>query len=90
MILLIECSQQRRIKMNNYTLEFIDPNKVKNNQKEIVVEAANGVEAKEKILKLLTKLNSKIIRIRTVNKSDNYYPGQTSLEDSISKMPQHE
>ena len=74
--------------MNHYTLEFIDPNKVKDNQKEIVVEAVNGVEAKEKILKLLTKLNSKIIRIRTVNKSDNYYPGATSLEDSISKMPE--
>ena len=38
--------------MNHYTLEFIDPNKIKDNQKEIVVEAVNGVEAKEKILKL--------------------------------------
>ena len=74
--------------MNQYTSEFIDPNKVKDNQKEIVVEAVNGVEAKEKILKLLTKLNSKIIRIRTVNKSDNYYPGAISTEDSISKMPE--
>ena len=46
------------------TLIKIDKNKL------IEVEAANEVEAKEKILKLLTKLNSQIITVRPLTKEE--------------------
>tara|TARA_R100001086_G_C11730315_1_gene229485 strand:- start:60 stop:266 length:207 start_codon:yes stop_codon:yes gene_type:complete len=59
----------------HYTFDFVDKeniekNKLKLDLKLIEVEAADPVEAKEKILKLLMKLNSKIITVRPVTKED--------------------
>ena len=51
-----------------YTCDFINTENIKN--KLIEVEAANEVEAKEKILKLLTKLNSQIITVRPLTKEE--------------------
>ena len=45
-----------------YTCDFINTENIKN--KLIEVKAANEVEAKEKILKLLKKINSQIITVR--------------------------
>ena len=53
---------------NKYTCDFINIKNIKN--KLIEVDASNEVEAKEKILKLLKKINSKIITVRPVNESD--------------------
>lgn len=53
---------------NKYTFDFVNIKDIQN--KLIEVEASNEAEAKEKILTLLTKLNSEIIKVRTVNKSD--------------------
>ena len=59
----------------HYTFDFVDKeniekNKLKLDRKLIEVEAADPVEAKEKILNLLMKLNSKIITVRPVTKED--------------------
>jgi|TARA_R100001244_G_scaffold29476_3_gene28656 hypothetical protein len=59
----------------HYTFDFVDKeniekNKLKLDLKLIEVEAADPVEAKEKILNLLMKLNSKIITVRPVTKED--------------------
>ena len=53
----------------HYTFDFINTENIKNN-KLIEVEAADEIEAKKKILKLLRKINSKIIKIRPVNEED--------------------
>lgn len=53
----------------HYTFDFINIENIKNN-KLIEVEAADEIEAKKKILKLLRKINSKIIKIRPVNEED--------------------
>lgn len=52
----------------HYTFDFINTENIKN--KLIEVKAANEVEAKEKILKLLTKLNSQIITVRPLTKEE--------------------
>ena len=52
-----------------YTFDFINTKNIKDN-KLIEVGAADEVEAKRKILKLLMKLNSKIIKVRPVNAED--------------------
>ena len=59
----------------HYTFDFVDKeniekNKLKLDLKLIEVEAADPVEAKEKILNLLLKLNSKIITVRPVTNED--------------------
>ena len=56
------------IKKSKYTFDFVNVHKFKN--KLIEVEADNLEEAKEKILLLLTKINDKIIKVRTVKESD--------------------
>ena len=53
---------------NKYTFDFVNVQKFKN--KLIEVEADNIEEAKEKILLLLTKINDKIIKVRTDKESD--------------------
>ena len=51
-----------------YTCDFINTENIKN--KLIEVKAANEVEAKEKILKLLKKINSQIITVRPVTEEE--------------------
>tara|TARA_Y100000310_G_C20525422_1_gene735760 strand:- start:373 stop:555 length:183 start_codon:yes stop_codon:yes gene_type:complete len=53
----------------HYTFDFINTKNIKNN-KLIEVEAADEIEAKKKILTLLRKLNSKIIKVRPVGEED--------------------
>jgi hypothetical protein len=56
--------------MGKYTFDFVDNAKSFKENKLIEVKAADLVEAKEKILKLLTELNSKIIKVRAVSEKD--------------------
>tara|TARA_Y100001951_G_C11171877_1_gene200750 strand:- start:346 stop:519 length:174 start_codon:yes stop_codon:yes gene_type:complete len=51
-----------------YTCDFINTKNIKN--KLIEVDASNEVEAKEKILTLLSKINGEIIKVRPVNERD--------------------
>ena len=55
---------------NKYTFDFVDDYKSFKENKLIEVESSSVVVAKEKILALLAKLNSKIIKVRAVNARD--------------------